>query len=188
MKNIFCFILILWIPFLAAGQEEENKATDGEEIFQNELKINLLEILVLPAIGITYERFINPHASFGAYGYINFGVDNEYRSEKFELAPFYRIYFNSKKTASNKGLYTEVFTGFAIGETTFIDYQESDFYGQEYTILQEYFGVSLGVDLGYKFVNYNNYSFEIFAGAGRYINEQHIRAYPRIGLSIGKRF
>lgn len=188
MKNIFCFTLVLLIPFLAASQENEYKEIVADDAPQNELKINLLEILIMPAIGITYERFINQHSSFGAYGFINFDLDEEYRYEKFELAPFYRIYLNSKKTAANKGLYTEIFTGFNIGETFYFDYQDSDYYGEGDYIFQEYFGISLGVDLGYKFVNYNNFSFEVFAGAGRYLNEQYIRAYPRVGLSVGKRF
>ena len=37
------------------------------------------------------------------------------------------------------------------------DYQDSDYYGEGDYIFQEYFGISLGVDLGYKFVNYNNF-------------------------------
>ena len=117
MKNIFCFTLVLLIPFLAVSQENEYKEIVADNAPQNELKINLLEILIMPAIGLNYERFINQHSGFGAYGFINFDLDEEYRYEKFELAPFYRIYLNSKKTAANKGLYTEIFTGFNIGET-----------------------------------------------------------------------
>jgi hypothetical protein len=117
IKNIFSFTLVLLIPFLAVSQENEYKEIVADNAPQNELKINLLEILIMPAIGITYERFINQHSSFGAYGFISFDIDEEYLYEKFELAPFYRIYLNSKKTAANKGLYTEIFTGFNIGET-----------------------------------------------------------------------
>ena len=105
IKNIFSFTLVLLIPFLAVSQENEYKEIVEDNAPQNELKINLLEILIMPAISITYERFINQHSGFGAYGFINFDLDEEYRYEKFELAPFYRIYLNSKKTAANKGLY-----------------------------------------------------------------------------------
>ncbi len=148
----------------------------------------MLELLIMPAVGVTYERFLNEHSSFGLYGFINFGLDEDYRYEKIELAPFYRIYFENKEKANNKGFFTELFSGINLGETEFYDCDDYNCRGNEPLIIQEYLGVSLGLSVGYKFLNYNQYSFEFFAGAGRYLNEQKIRAYPRIGFSIGKRF
>ena len=187
MKKALTFLFVLLIITLSYGQQNFDPEQDSP-LPKNELKLNMLELLVMPAIGITYERFINDHSSYGIYGFVSFDTDTGYRYEKFELAPFYRIYLQSKKNASNKGFYAELFAGINGGEAEFYDYYDRPIFDRGSLISQEYIGVSLGLDLGYKFVNYNNYSVEVFAGAGRFLNEQYIDAYPRVGVSIGKRF
>ena len=187
MKNTLSLLLVLLVFTFSYGQQNLVLEQDPP-LPKNEITLNMLEILIMPAIGITYERFINDHSSYGVYGFVNFDTAEGYRYEKFEIAPFYRIYLQSKKNANNKGFYTELFAGINSGETEFYTYDDVPFYDYESLVHQEYIGVSLGLDLGYKFVNYNNYSVEIFAGAGRFLNEQYVNAYPRIGVSIGKRF
>ena len=97
--------MLLILPFLLttclcfAQEETEHQ----EQLSENELKINMFEILVMPAVGITYERFITNNSSWGAYGFVNFNSDEIYRSEKFELAPFYRIYFQKRKPSTIRG-------------------------------------------------------------------------------------
>jgi len=184
MKNVLLILPFLLTTCLCFAQEETEHQ---EQLSENELKINMFEILVMPAVGITYERFITNNSSWGAYGFVNFNSDEIYRSEKFELAPFYRIYFQKKKAVNNKGFYTEIFTGINLGETQFYD-DGFDYYTPGDLVSQEYLGISLGMTLGYKFVNHSKHSIELFAGAGRFLNDQYISAYPRIGVSIGKRF
>jgi hypothetical protein len=187
MKPSTLLLSLLLIPGILLSQINTKDSLHLQNPVKNELKLNMLELLIMPAIGITYEHYLNPSSSYGVYGFINFNINEGYRYEKFEIAPFYRIYFQNRDKLDNKGLYTEVFSGLNVGETDFFDYDyDTNRYGDLYT--QEYVGISLGVTLGYKFVNHNNYAFEIFAGAGRFLNEQEIDAYPRIGLSIGKRF
>jgi hypothetical protein len=187
MKLNNLFYSLVFISGALFAQEDNSETISLQTLEKNELKLNMFELLIMPAIGITYERYINPTSSFGAYGFVNFGIDEGYRYEKFEFAPFYRIYFQHRDKLDNKGLYTEVFTGISAGETDFFDYDsDTRNYGTLYT--QEYLGIALGVTLGYKFINQSNYVFELFAGAGRFLNEQEISAYPRVGLSIGKRF
>ena len=187
MKPINLFLSLFFISSLLLAQDITNDSPATETDKKNELKLNMLELLVIPAIGITFEHFINPTSSYGVYGFVNFGLDEGYRYEKFEIAPYYRIYFQRQDKLDNKGLFTEVFSGVSAGETEFYDYNfQTNNFGNLYH--QKYVGISLGVTLGYKFVNHSNYAFEIFAGAGRFLNNQEIQAYPRIGLSIGKRF
>lgn len=187
MKLNNLFFGLVFISGALFAQEDNNETISLQIFEKRELKLNMLELLVMPAIGITYERYINPTSSYGAYGFVNFGIDEGYRYEKFEFAPFYRIYFQHQNKLDNKGLYTEVFTGVSTGETDFFDYDsDTRNYGTLYT--QEYIGIALGVTLGYKFINQSNYVFELFAGAGRFLNKQEVQAYPRVGLSIGKRF
>ena len=42
-----------------------------EELGQNELKLDLIDILSLPAFDITYERIKDPYSSFGVRMFIN---------------------------------------------------------------------------------------------------------------------
>jgi hypothetical protein len=48
----------------------------------------------------------------------------------------------------------------------------------------------MGIGLGKKWVNRNGFSFEAFAGFGRYFNkvDNGPEGHGRIGLAIGKRF
>jgi hypothetical protein len=52
------------------------------------------------------------------------------------------------------------------------------------------FQFSMGIGLGKKWVNRNGFSFEAFAGFGRYFNkvDNGPEGHGRIGLAIGKRF
>ena len=49
------------------------------------------------------------------------------------------------------------------------------------------FGAGIGLALGWKYVSRNNWVGELLMGGGRdFVNKDE--AYPRIGISIGKRF
>jgi hypothetical protein len=189
LKKITLFTVFLCLLKFSYAQEAKDSLSMEKK---QEIKINLLELLVMPAIGITYEKYLNPASSYGVYGFANFGIDQGYRYEKVELAGFYRLYFQIKRKHKNRGLFTEVFTGLNFGEVEFYNYEIEPYpsYITDYEskTIQEYFGLSMGVSVGYKFINFNNFIFEIFGGAGRYLNNQYINSYPRVGFSVGKRF
>ena len=75
------------------------------------------------------------------------------------------------KKKSNKGLFTELFSGINLGKVEYYWYQD-DIYEPTSLYSQEYLGIALGASLGYKFDNFNNFTFEISLGAGRYLNKQ----------------
>ena len=120
MKLNNLFYSLVFISGALFAQEDKSETILLQTLEKNELKLNMFELLVMPAIGITYERYINPTSSFGAYGFFNFGIDEGYRYEKFEFAPFYRIYFQRRDKLDNKGLYTEVFTSVALVKLIFL--------------------------------------------------------------------
>jgi hypothetical protein len=174
MNKISCLLLLLILPGILFSQvDPEVIAPHSSSDLKQEIKVNILDLLIVPAIGITYERYINQ--------------PNGYRNEKIELAPFYRIYFQKKKKESNKGLFTELFSGINLGKVEYYWYQD-DIYEPASLYSQEYLGIAMGATLGYKFDNFNNFTFEISLGAGRYLNKQEVEAYPRVNFSIGKRF
>ena len=189
MNKISCLLLLLILPGILFSQvDPEVIAPHSSSDLKQEIKVNILDLLIVPAIGITYERYINPYSSYGIYGFVNFNhYDDDYRYEKIELAPFYRIYFQKKKKESNKGLFTELFSGINLGKVEYYWSQE-DIYEPTSLYSQEYLGIAMGATLGYKFDNFNNFTFEISLGAGRYLNKQEVEAYPRVNFSIGKRF
>lgn len=185
----FLFSLSLW------GHQTSDMAllafdNDTISIKNNEIKINAFEILISPAIGITYERIINKHSSFGVYGFINFSKDDfPYRYEKFELAPFYRQYFGNKQKNYGNGFFTEIFTAVtSVDEAD--DYFLIDIYSSPNRIQStNNISFAMGLSIGYKWVNSGDFVFEIFTGAGRYlISSISNSAYPRIGFMLGKRF
>ena len=189
MNKISCLLLLLILPGILFSQvDPEVIAPHSSSDLKQEIKVNILDLLIVPAIGITYERYINPYSSYGIYGFVNFNhYDDDYRYEKIEFAPFYRIYFQKKKKESNKGLFTELFSGINLGKVEYYWYQD-DIYEPASLYSQEYLGIAMGATLGYKFDNFNNFTFEISLGAGRYLNKQEVEAYPRVNFSIGKRF
>ena len=178
-----------------------------EELGQNELKLDLIDILSLPAFDITYERIKDPYSSFGVSMFINAG-DNDSASrnwtDKFSLTPFYRFYFFNKRDYGGAGFFAEIFTKFSSGKHDVEYYNFSDNSGSDYIRTEEenFFDIAPGAAIGQKWVNKKGWTFEITGGVGRFLlNKDEINqelgrevsssrpeAVIRGGFSIGKRF
>ncbi|MGB0255135.1 MAG: hypothetical protein ACPF95_03070 [Flavobacteriaceae bacterium] len=189
-------ILLISICILGLGvyaQEEEttkveivNQFEEVEVLEKNEIRLNALDLIVHPAIGLSYERLVNQTNGYGVSVFANFG-DDDTTYQNFNVIPYYRFYFLNRKDYGASGLFVEVFSSFS--SVNFYDY----WYGNGNKDKNE-FQFSMGVGLGKKWVNRNGFTFEAFAGVGRYFidrdtdNYSHPEAHGRIGLSIGKRF
>ena len=178
-----------------------------EELGQNELKLDLIDILSVPALDITYERIKDPYSSFGASLYLNAG-DNDSASrnwtDKLSLTPFYRFYFFNKKDYGGAGFFAEIFTKFSSGRHDVEYYNFSDNSGSDYIRIEEenFFDIAPGASIGQKWINKKGWTFEISAGVGRFLlnkdendssTGQEIfsnrpEALVRGGFSIGRRF
>ena len=148
MKKLL--ILLLLIPFISLSQEEVQKVevikSDVQiselfdELGQNELKLDLIDILSVPAFDITYERIKDPYSSFGASLYLNAG-DNDSASrnwtDKLSLTPFYRFYFFNKKDYGGAGFFAEIFTKFSFGKHDVEYYNLRVDYGTDYIRTEE---------------------------------------------------
>ena len=89
MNKINCLLLFLILPGILFSQvDPEVIAPPSSSDLKQEIKVNILDLLIVPAIGITYERYINPYSSYGVFSFIHFNQPNGYRNEKIELAPF----------------------------------------------------------------------------------------------------
>ena len=181
-----------------------------EELGQNELKLDLIDILSLPAFDITYERIKDPYSSYGVSLFLNVS-DNDSASrnwtDKLSLTPFYRFYFFNKKDYGGAGFFAEVFTKFSFGKHDVEYYNfnpdpNSPGINSWETIEENFFDIAPGAAIGQKWVNKKGWTFEISFGVGRFLlnkdknNQEPGREVTSIrpelflrgGFSIGKRF
>jgi len=175
----------------------------AQEFDQNELRLNLLDMLSRGTLNASYERFLTPQTSLGVTTMV--ALNDDY-TEKFEFAPSFRMYFNDDLLELRKSVFVEVFTAFLVTESPYYyDYIDCPYPTQSIQASAEPQGLSiapcgyysepspeaafaLGMMLGKKWVNQSNFTFEFGLGFGRYLTQTYNEAYPRINLSIGKRF
>ena len=148
--------------------KNDNQISDlFEELGQNEIKLDLIDILSLPAFDITYERIRDPYSSFGLSLFLNLG-DNDSASrnwaDKFSLAPFYRFYFFNKRDYGGAGFFAEVFTKFSTGKHD-VEYfnPNQDSSGMSYweTVEENFFDIAPGAAIGQKWINKKGWTFEL---------------------------
>ena len=194
MKRI-TLILVILVSFTSV---------QAQEFDQNELRLNLLDMLSRGTFNASYERFLTPQTSLGVTTMV--ALNDDY-TEKFEFAPSFRMYFNDDLLELRKSVFVEVFTAFVVADSGYDDYYYVDcpYPAQSIQASAEPQGLSiapcgyysepspeaafaLGMMLGKKWVNQSNFAFELGLGFGRYLTQTYNEAYPRINLSIGKRF
>ncbi len=132
---------------------------------------------------ITYEKIINNESSIGVSA--AFAVDS-YLDMRYLITPYYRHYFSNIRAA---GFFIEANTGFYMAEALsygFID--DSSFLSIGSVGNKVGFGV--GMAIGSKFVSKKNWTANFTLGYGRdFTNVEFVNeAYPRLEISIGKRF
>ena len=165
MKNYLALLLMISFSFLNA-QEDPKTTIQGS----NELKLNMAYAIAgFPEV--TYERIFDDGGSVGLSLAIGIEDDIDYN---VIAVPFYRLYFGEKRAGgffieANAALYSED-TNEGTGDTAF--------------------GFGPGLAVGGKFLTKSGWVAELLAGAGRnFVNENIISdIYPRLGVSLGKRF
>jgi hypothetical protein len=90
------------------------------------------------------------------------------------LTPYFRFYFGSKPHK----------TFFIEANAALISCEEDEYY--EYSSRQtNVLDFGLGFSVGYKFFNRKGFTGELYLGVGRTFGD---RAYPRVGIALGKQF
>lgn len=176
MKKIL-FLLSFVFSALGFAQTNEEVARNSEPLQQlgdNEFKVNIL-YTALGVPELTYERLLNDNSGLGlSMGFAVEGPeDMEYR---FGVTPYYRMYFGYKKAS---GFFIEA-------NAASITYVDQYMYDTNETQTQTSFG--LGAAVGGKFLSRNGLIGEVYAGLGRLFGDSSLGAYPRFGISLGKRF
>lgn len=181
MKTSAFFGILLAAIMLAATsiQATAQEVATGPSSF-NEIKVNAL-YMVLGIAEFSYERVLNDEAAVGISIAASFDDDVEWLGG---VSPYYRWYFYGKKAS---GLFMEGNAAVYSVETSFYEYDPliGSVYKEEQSV-----GAGLGFALGYKLMSDNGWVGEVYAGVGRnMIETDHgYEAYPRLGVSLGRRF
>ena len=176
MRKLFFIIALLSLSLTSFAQNDNKKA--------NELKLNLGTTVFGSYPEVTYERILMSDIALGASAGV--GLDPKRYFHKYSFTPYVRWFFGGKSKSLEK-----------YGSGFFIEANASAFQVKNwaYTIFgtdtdsnkpESKFGAGIGVVLGWKYLSSGNWVGEVHYGAGRDFVNKGI--YPRMGISIGKRF
>ncbi|MGY5352250.1 DUF3575 domain-containing protein [Wenyingzhuangia sp. IMCC45533] len=151
----------------------------------HQVKVDILDILVLRTLDVSYENQLNDEASLGLSVFINFEPkENSFRyNEDFQITPYFRQFISQKGAFD---LFGELFGSLNFGETD----EKKDSSGVVTEESENYTDFALGLGIGAKHVSKNGYVFEINAGIGRNLFNTDVskQFVPRLGISVGKQF
>ena len=191
MKKLLLSGLLLASTFIVQAQKidtvagsSKNSALGGN----NELKLNLImSIAGIPEIN--YERIISDDMSIGIAVIVGLEKETDY---KFGIIPNYRVYFGGKRA---NGFFIEGNAAVISSRGDYYDYSPlaytsypPGYYPTFPPISKTYTNFGLGAAAGAKFLTKNGFVGEIYLGVGRLFGNNSIEAYPRAGITIGKRF
>jgi hypothetical protein len=179
-------LIIAMLVSLASFSQKTHRVMGwkvSRDLPQNELKLNLGTTIFGSFPEVTYERILDSDISVGAS--LGFALDKELYPVNLALIPYVRWFFGGG--AENLQKYGAGFFIEANGALFSKDTNETDFQNGAYVSFSENnAGAGLGLALGWKYLTRNNWVGEVYFGAGRdFANDG---AYPRLGISIGKRF
>lgn len=158
---------------------------------QNEVKLNILNTLVIASVEIGYERFLGEHQSVEAEILINdrFSYHSEKGSREFKTNSFkigYNYYFDSSKNAA--GIYANPFVKYRFGDFN----QTVSFSGTDVDTKLDMNSFILGIGVGYKINAGDKFSFAPYVNIARNFNSDVEERFSAIeanaGVSIGFRF
>lgn len=187
MKKNLLTLLFALLATVASAQENTKSKTDSTTAAKNidgksEIKINLLMgILAMPEI--SYERLFDNNTGLGLSVSLGLEDDIEY---KWGFIPYYRVYFGNSRKSS--GFFIEA--NAAVMQTKEFDYYYDYSSGISRLKNQARWNFGMGAAAGGKFLTKNGFIGELSLGVGRFFNRNNdgLEAYPRVGISIGKRF
>jgi hypothetical protein len=166
---------------------------DSTKIFstRHEIKLGAVKLLAAGVAEVTYEYIHSPYFTYGASILGNFDQYNSDTAfdEDFSVTPFVRFYFTEPRKYGAKGFFVEGFAKYINGRKW--DYDYDDFEGDwDYHSSGKYNAGSVGLTLGWKWINHTGFVFEILGGAGRNFtgDDDAPNVSGRFDLYLGYRF
>ncbi len=155
----------------------------SRDIPQNELKLNLGTTIFGSFPEVTYERVINSDFSVGSSLGVALEEDTFYAN--FMFTPYVRWFFGGSSENLRKfgaGFFIEANGALYNADKEELDYNHPTPQWEEKNVMS----AGLGLAVGWKYLSQNNWVGEVYTGLGRELNDDG--AYPRLGITIGKRF
>lgn len=191
MKKVTLFLIAVFIIISNDTFAQRHSYRLGDwtlekkEFKMNEVKLNLpLTVLGLYP-EVSYERLLQEDLSVGVAAGFLLNRDRNDHPMTFSIIPNVRWFFGGSSKSLQKyaaGFFIEANGAvFGIKDVVYDGYYES-----VPSKSSEEIGLGLGLGLGWKYVSRNNWVGEILLGGGRNLASEG--AYPRFGISIGKRF
>ena len=196
IKTTVIISLVLLTSLFCIKAQEKLELTHRHEI-----KLNLGSSIFISSPEVSYEYIMSEDFSLGAA--IGFGFEtDEMDVYSFKFTPFARWFFGDQfRTRRNPtiGFFLEGNSVMGTQEI-YMPYQKPGNKDEWVSNYESKFTAGLGFALGWKYLSTNNWTAEIFGGLGRnFIYYEDVDdefgmtswnqiLYPRIGISIGKRF
>jgi hypothetical protein len=185
MKKQLLLVAALMISLTTFSQKTHRVAgwKITRDIPQNELKLNLGTTIFGSFPEISYEHLLNTDISVGAS--LGVALDTDIYPTHVLFTPYFRWFFGGNSENLQKygaGFFIEANGGLFTRSDDELFYENGVHGTREETAT----GAGLGLALGWKYLTRNNWVGEFYFGAGRdFVNDG---AYPRMGLTIGRRF
>jgi len=193
MKNLISVLfLLLCLSSFSQEPVTENETIYRRDTAKNELTIGALNLVVFGALDLSYERILNPSASWAVEAFIlALSRDNEDLSDAyskdFSLTGKYKYFFGERNAW---GFYVNGLAMISSGEDN-NDYYEYDQYGTSYYVKdsKSYTDFALGFGLGGKFVAKQGFVFDLSAGIGRnLLSSNSPTIVGQLNANLGYRF
>jgi len=194
MKNLIP-VLFLLISLSSFSQEPvtENETIYRRDTAKNELTIGALNLVVFGALDLSYERILNPNASWAVEAFIlALSRDNEdlgdAYSKDFSLTGKYKYFFGDRNAW---GFYVNGLAMISSGEYDDNDYYVYDENGTAFyrNDAKNYTDFALGFGLGGKFVAKQGFVFDLSAGIGRnLLSSNSPTIVGQLNANLGYRF
>lgn len=193
MKHL-CYALL----FCASSGFAQETATETKPDVltrKHEIKLGAIKLLSGGIAEVTYERIHSDDFTYGVSLLGNLDSKNNSYPEDFSVTPFARMYFTEPKYYGAKGFFVEAFGKFITGKDNVsveeVHYTpEGYLYYDYYEKRRSYTTGSVGIAIGWKWINRSGFVFEITGGAGRNLggNDSTPSASFRGDFNLGYRF
>jgi len=167
MKKISILIALITSTIILAQEKK------------HEIRLDALEVLVTPAIELSYEYSLSNGIGVGVSSF--FRVDQpEDDFKSFALTPYVRQYFFNNREFGQKGFYIEAFGQYTTGR------REKNDIG----VIKGYDDFGVGFGGGLKWLANSGFSVDIGAGVGRNfkVEDGAPDFFFRWGIHLGYRF
>jgi len=163
----------------------------------NEVKVNILNAIVVPSIELGYEHFIDHNQSVGLdvhfmdrFSYYHESKSKDQKFNTTSLALNYKFYFGGKNDANGSGYSVSPFIKYRFGNFK-EDRFNAEIEGLE-RVKTDMNSFILGIGVGYKWTMGDSFAIEPFANIARNfsseVNDRFSAIEFNAGVMIGYRF